>query len=214
MRIKAIVILLFISVSFSQSLFAQSEDDSFSRTNWGMKLGLNFSDFSGEDAGEVDMKSGLALGVFFRYNFNEYLSAQTELIYSEKGAMESLVIDSTAIDYIYRLNYFDIPILINLTIPLGENGSIRPRFFGGPVFGFNVVSTLKGVIDQNNEADIPLDNIEVIEVGLTYGAALDFKIAGNIFGVELRFANGLTSFNSSGYEIKNDLYSVTLTYVF
>lgn len=214
MKNRVTLIFLFAAMLFSQTLFAQPETESVSKFNWGMKLGLNFSDFSGEDAGTVDMKSGLALGFFFRYNINNFLSAQTELIYSEKGAMEVVEIDSIDVDYVYRINYFDIPIIVNLTIPLGENSTIRPRLFGGPVFSLNVSATLKGIIDQNNEAETQLDNIEVIEVGVTYGAALDFKIAETMFGIELRFANGLTSLNSSGYDIKNDLYSVTFTYVF
>jgi hypothetical protein len=70
------IVILSIAVN---PLFAQSLE-------YGVKAGLNFATFGGEDAGDWGTRTGFSFGGFLAYPVADIFFIQPELLYTMKGA--------------------------------------------------------------------------------------------------------------------------------
>ncbi len=129
------LIMLLVVLS---GLFTQAQ------ISYGVKLGLNISNVSGDDFDHPDKKSlmGLAIGGLLNYKINDQFSVQPELFYSQEGTRWK---DS---DYTERerLNYLNLPILAQYDHPSG--------FFAhtGPQAGFLLSAKQTDIGDGESES--------------------------------------------------------------
>lgn len=196
---------------------AQEEE---SPVRFGFKLGLNISDFRGNDvegAGELlDWKAGLCAGAFMSYRVNEWFALQPELLYSMKGMKLGLLfLDAIT----FSLDYIEVPVLAVFNIPAG--GTLKPFAYAGPVFGFNVRSEVSASLFEEEETVDVADYTNGFEFSLALGAGINFDIAGRALIFDFRYVPGLTNafsedFGGEGESIewKNDTLSFLLGFAF
>lgn len=110
MKKTAFLFLLFTVCAAAVS--AQSK----TKGGWGFKLGANAANIRVEDAEDSRWKTGLAAGLFFKFNINNGFAIQPEFLYSSMGGKEvpntTNAVDGTVTGSSLRLNYFSIPLLL------------------------------------------------------------------------------------------------------
>jgi len=191
--------LLLIVAAFTSVSFAQMQI--------GPKAGLNIANISGDDAdnliGEsLDSKTGFAGGVFFMYQFNKMFAIQPEVYYSMKGATYK----EGGGEFTATLDYFEVPLLIKLIIPI-EGSNVRPAIFVGPAVGFNSTAKVKFEFDgESEEMDIK-DDVTSTDFSLIFGGGVGFMVGKNEIGVDIRYILGLSSIDDSSdaFDIKNNV---------
>jgi hypothetical protein len=166
----------------------------------GMKLGYNSSTFSGDDipGKGVKSQSGLAIGGFFGYKFNQKFSLQQEILFTTKGAKINTIGD------VYLSNlfmYFEFPLLVKMTFRPEQ--MFRPIVFLGPAFGINILAV--------NDTAV-LEDIRSIDFGIVLGIGIEIWR----FALDVRLYEGLLNFDQSAGDIdlKNRTISIVTGYSF
>jgi len=173
---KKIIIALFLISLLAVSCMAQDEHDYV--ITKGFKFGLNISSIS--NAG-LDMKGGLALGVFVNYPMSPSVAVQPELLYSEKGS-EGGLFSFTEQDL--TLTYLEIPILLKAT--LFNMGGLQPHLTVGPEVGILLSA------DYNGE-DVK-DDINSLDFGITFGAGFVYQFQNNHgLTCDMNFTKGMST---------------------
>lgn len=70
-------------------LFALICTMGFSQVSFNVKAGLNLSSYIGENSDHSEFKPGARIGVGMEYQFNDMISLQPSLFFSQKGAKYS-----------------------------------------------------------------------------------------------------------------------------
>jgi hypothetical protein len=197
------VIKCFISF-FIFSLFLISSN---AQVRFGLKSGLNISNFYGDDAQNLDSKLGFTGGIFLSIKTPKQLIIQPEITYSVKGSIANLGSDKITLDY----HYIDIPILFKYVIPLNDNKDIKPAIFAGPFIGFKT----RAQINVNSNGKSESQNIESAaprEYGFQFGGALGFNLGNNELGIDIRYVLGLTKIDKSpnNYDVRNGVFNFNL----
>jgi hypothetical protein len=201
--------------------FAQQEDKD-SPLRFGIKLGLNISDFSGDDDIEgwgelLDWKAGFCGGLFMSYEVNEWFTLQPELYYSMKGMKMGLGILDLSVAW--SIDYIDIPVLAVFELPL--ESSLEPYVFAGPSVGFKVRSEMSASA-LGEEESVDLDEYtNSVDFSLVVGAGIEFDIAGQEFSFDFRWIPGLVGvfkdevpWTDDTPNMRNDTFSFLLGYAF
>ncbi len=180
---------------------------------FGLKGGLNFSNFGGDDAGTWDSRSGFSFGGFLNSSFSEMFYIQPELLYTTKGASTTSTFETgDRVTRSLKFSYFEIPILGKLVIPL-KNSSFQPMVYAGPYMAFKLSSKLH-IEGDDLETESSYDDARTTDFGLVFGGGVGFPVRENILGVEIRYNLGLTSFDDSddNFNIKHNLFMVILSF--
>lgn len=152
----------------------------------GIKAGVNFSNFSGDDANGFNVLTGFHAGIFTEVQLLKHLSFQPELLYSKQGAKYH--------DTEYELNYLNVPAVFKLYFNSGFN------IQAGPQFGLLISES-----DNFNGY-----NSKTYDLGVALGA--EFFVTDGLF-IQGRYIYG-TSSVSSERDIKNTGIQVSLGYQF
>ncbi|WP_264534891.1 porin family protein [Flavobacterium sp. N1736] len=184
-------------------------------TKFGLKGGLNISNFSGDTEG-IDFKSriGFNIGAFVEIKLSDKFAIQPEVLYSTQGATADDFADfETGItgDVAFKLNYINIPVMFKYYV--AEKFNIE----AGPQIGFltsaKTTTTLNGYSGEH-DMDVK-DSFESVDFGLNLGAAYDFT---EHFSAGLRYNLGLanTAKTEPGDDSKvhNGVFSVNVGYKF
>lgn len=186
------LIILFLNVSVAEAQVAFS---------LGVKAGATVTSFKGDQAPEVDTKTGLAGGLFANLSILEFLAVQPEFFLHQKGATTINTGNRNEI----RVNYFTIPVLVKLRMPLGK--TVYPNLFAGPNFSFLVDGRYTSTDMQNgNETQINISNVRNNDTGGIIGAGIDFEGQGVFFTVDVRYGFGFRTLGENTYSlnIKNE----------
>ncbi len=176
--------LIFSLLFFSNLLFSQ---DIF----LGAKFGLNLSQVNSEVIQNLEQKTGFHAGITSEFSFTEFLSIQTELLYSTQGASNRYLDLS--------MNYLSIPVLVKV-YPV-ENFSLDI----GPQLSFLLSN--KAVFYGIN---IETESYEDVDFGLAAGVT--YKSRFDVYA-QARFVYGVTEFDNSG-KSKNQVFQFSLGYNF
>jgi len=120
---KKIVLLILIITGLHFQSFSQNGQTHFTG---GLFLGVNGTQIDGDKMAGFN-KSGLAAGGYLNFMIDRYWSLQMEFLYMRKGSRASYNIDSatlisgnnlpdTPIWRVLRINYFEVPIMIQYNI--------------------------------------------------------------------------------------------------
>jgi len=176
--IRRILVILMLTM-FSGLCFAQT-------ASFGIKGGVNLSNFIGEDAERNSTKTGFIGGAFFCFNFTTFC-IQPEILYTQKGCVSDLIV---------TYNYVDIPVLVK--IPLIRKYGVSPYL--GPA-----VSLLANA----KIADFDISQyVNSPDLGLVLGGEIKtpFKIS-----LDVRYTMGLRKiFNDYNDDIKHSVFSIML----
>jgi len=199
-------IIIFIAGTGIMPTAAQSYQNE--PLTWGLKAGVNVSDFYGDAAEGSDVRSGFSGGLLFNYRFDDYWALQPEVLFSIKGADLESGLTGEDGPTEYELGYLNIPVLAKFYIPTGS--ATTPNLYAGPDVGFKLYS-------DANDRDID-DQLKDVELGIAFGAGLDFNLGSNpvnfirTVGLDLRYTLGLTDIFDTPEEpeARNSVFSAAL----
>ena len=188
----------------------QAQKDAGGGIQWGIKLGPNFSSWSGDDADPIGtedkkMKFGLHGGVFVMIPITSMLYFQPELLYSGEGVKYEDSEDKVTVS----TGYLNLP----LSLRLQTSSGFYVVF--GPQLGFALSGKSKTeFMGQEEEQDFKDDMRGMVISGLI-GAG--FKSTSG-FGVYARYAHGFSKvFDIEGDtdpDINGSTISLSLFYMF
>jgi hypothetical protein len=141
---------------------------------------------------------------------------QLEAIYAQKGVSGDTTFEGQSISGEFRLAYLELPLLLKLRL---GSGPIRPYLFGGPALAIELLCEAEVTVGgTTNAADCDSDEAEgqtggaerrTTEFGAVAGAGLEISSGAMAFLVELRYARGLQSLDSTDeIDLKNEAISV------
>lgn len=153
----------------------------------GPKAGVSISSFNGDGIENIDERISWLGGAFVNIQIGPHLALQPEILFSRKGAefVSNNVRNSIAI------NYFEIPILGKLRLPI--NDVIFPHVLVGPNFAFRTNVDYSSYDLDNGTAITTNDtDIRKSDVGALVGAGIDIQTrdSGLFFTVDGRYGFG------------------------
>jgi len=190
----------------------------FAQVSFGVKAGLNLSNFAGDEPsnGEnVEQRAGFHFGVYVNIPLDQKLSVQPELLATTAGATWDEITelenqDLVKLEIIERLAYLSMP--INLTYSFGKfNLQAGPQvsilLLSGDeltmtrVSGGSMVATAAGF---SRDAQ----NLKEIDLGLNLGGGLSL----GKFGLSGRYYMGMIDVSDDSTQITNRVFQLSLTY--
>ena len=166
--------ILFVMAFSITYVYAQS-------VNFGVRAGINLANVEVEGFGvssSADLRVGVVLGAFADIGISENFSVQPELQFIQKGFKNNDNDDKLL------LNYLEVPVLAKYSFGAGAT---RGFVQAGPSFGFALSSNAEsGGVKE--DIDFDQDGVKRGDVGLTFGAGVDF---GAIF-IDFRYTLGLS----------------------
>ena len=205
--------LIFASLALSFMTFTnvQAQEDA---TKFGIKGGVNFSNFYTDDVDDNNVLTGFNVGLFAKMPVSENISFQTEISYTGKGAelvYNNAIVNGTAQ---FKLNYIEVPLL--LVVNLTQNLNIH----AGPYAAYLISGKTTNKSDSgsyNFEDNVNVDDFNRFDAGLAGGVGLDLESVS--FGV--RYNYGLTKIgkddsnsNFTSPDAKNSVLSVYASFGF
>lgn len=167
---------LIVSALFFVNAFniSAQEDSDQKKLEFGMRLMPTVSDFemktSSGNGVSGNATLGFGAGMFLGFNFSNNVGIQGEIIYS------SISQESNDINIVRKVNlrYLNVPVLLSLNT--NKSKLVNLNLVIGPQFGFNAGSSFSqsGVI--NPDEPQPILVVKRNDVGLAYGAGLDFGL--------------------------------------
>lgn len=152
----------------------------------GIKGGVALSNMYGDAVGNVDLRKGFTGGLFVDIPASPSLSFQPEVLYTQKGAAQSELIDvggSLALaEGTWKYDYVDIVALLKGKF---GTGGIRIALYGGAQY--SVLMSAKAVGD-GGEIDLK-DYTKSNDIGGVVGGSLEFASG---FLLDLRYSIGST----------------------
>jgi len=181
---KNLLLLLVLSSSLTVSR---------AQVKYGGKIGLNLSDFTGDEADEAKSKVGFNFGGFAEIPVADAFAVKPELVFSKQGAKTEI----TSVDSKFKLSYINIPVLVKYNTSSG--------FFveTGPQVGFLVSAKVKA---DNVLVDVK-DQFKTTDFSWAFG--LGYDIIEYDFGVNLRYNLGLVNIADGGNsDLKNSVFQL------
>ena len=187
------------------------------KAEFGIKGGLNSSNFSGDTDG-ADFKSrvGFNLGAFAAIKLSEKITLQPEILYSTQGAKAENItapVDDMLFtgDVKFNLSYINVPVMMKYYVADKFNLEI------GPQIGFLTSAKTSTKLDgfsQTVEQDVK-NYFESVDFGLNFGAGYDFT---KNVSVGIRYNFGLSNIfkTEAGDDSKtqNSVFSLSVGYKF
>ncbi|MGB3852646.1 MAG: porin family protein [Tunicatimonas sp.] len=168
-------VYLFLALFMAVPLLTQAQSGD---SRFGVKGGVNLSNFNRGDVGTQNMRIGFNLGLFTELAVGENFSIQPELLLSTKGNRATYgtnggVADIVGVDGEVKTNltYIDIPVLAKVTV--GEVLNIHVGPYASYLIGANV-STDGNLGDGVQELD--RDNFKTWDYGLAAGLGADIDV--------------------------------------
>ena len=187
------------------------------KAEFGIKGGLNSSNFSGDTEG-MDFKSriGFNVGAFAAIELSEKITLQPEILFSTQGAKaENVSADVNGVNYTadinFNLSYINIPVMFKYYV------ADKFNFEAGPQIGFLTsaeTSTKLEGFSQTVDQDAK-DYFESVDFGFNLGAGYDFTknvSAGIRYNIGL--SNVLKTQPGDDSESQNSVFSISVGYKF
>jgi len=153
---------------------------------FGIKGGLNFSNLRSDGPDNFNVLTNWHVGVLYEAYINSSISIQPEFLYSVQGAK----LRSEE----FKLNYFEVPVLLKVNLTDGFNLQAGPQF---------------GMLLSESD-NFSRYNSETFDFGLTGG--LEVFVADGLF-VQARYYQG-TKNVTSNTNLKNTVVSASLGFIF
>lgn len=186
-------ILFVLLALFSAAGFSQI-------TGWNAKVGMNFSNYSGD--ANMNAKIGFKIGGGLEYAFNDTWSLQPSLFLSTKGAKN----DGNSINAVY----LEVPVMAAARFNVANNTNLVLN--AGPYLACGVGGKTKIDLGDNTEQKVNTfggDGLKRFDMGLGVGVAFEFGQI--IAGLDGQF--GFIDVQKMGNP-KNMNFSIVLGYKF
>ncbi len=193
-KLSATAICVLIAlVIMIQPTFAQD-----SATEFGVKVGLNFANFSWDIPDEsFETVSAIKFGVggILLYPLSELLHIQVELMYLQKGAKLDVSEEFKVAKWKYA--YLSVPVLGRYNLGSGDASNY---VVAGPEFGY-----LLSAEEETSEGSKDVkDELKSIEFGMGVGVGVSINMGSTPMFGEVRYSMGLSDL----YDSSDDDFSV------
>lgn len=160
----------------------------------GPKGGATFTSFHGDDALDVNRRSGWTAGIYTHVSLLEFIAIQPEFLIHQKGATSYQSSSKNEI----RLNYFTVPVLLKLRVPIAE--TFYPNVFAGPNFSYRLSGTYTSTDTENGEKrEVNIDEVRRSDTGGIIGAGIDLEGRNVLFTLDARFGFGFNDLGDDTY---------------
>lgn len=200
------IFLLFLS--FAAFLFAFTIKADAQKAEFGLRFMPTFSSFEMKNAGggtvKGDVTMGFGLGALLGFNFSDNIGVQGEVIYSSVSQKYK----ELGVEHRVNLRYLNIPLLLSLNT--GKTKAVNFNIVGGPQIGISAGTRLSTVGGNNTILD-PVLSVKKGDLGLAYGAGLDFGLnPARTFrlGLGYRGVLGLFDISDNNDSIATDAYYI------
>jgi len=217
---KTIIKTILITIALSIGVFANAQDKPLT---FGVKAGMNLSNFSGDGAKGSDAKVGFNVGLTLDYAFSQDLYLMTGLEFSMKGAKDEGPVSEGDVSFNGKETsnpmYLQIPIHIGYKFPVTDNTNLVLHV--GPYVAYGIAGKYKldgigtvGDVSGHIKPEIDFfsdDRAKRFDFGLGLGIGVEF----GKFGVGLGYDLGLL--NISQYKeakVRNMNAYLTVGYKF
>jgi hypothetical protein len=207
---KVITIAMMLTLLFAVSnLFAQAPTTGI--TGKGVKLGLNLAKFTGADADNEKMLTGVAFGGFITYSFNDLFAIQPEVYYTMKGSKTTVTYLNTDYDVTNKFNYIEIPVLFRVQLAGGT--SFKPNFYAGPELG--ILMSAKSKVKGGSEIDLK-DDVKSTDIGIIGGVGAEYPMGSGKLLLDIRYDAGLSKLDDTPAkgDYKNSAITILVGYGF
>ncbi|QTD39215.1 PorT family protein [Polaribacter batillariae] len=177
------------------------------KTDFGIKGGLNYSSFVGNNDNEISTyykgKVGFHIGAFFSFKVNEKLSIRPEILYSKQDSdliINNLRILTYGVGGMFYINTVEGNIkesMLYIPIILEYKLNEKLNFGAGPQFGYSLNREFK-FEKLSKEVLSLIDNSENFEIGI--GLELEYLLTAN-YGISLRYNFGIIERQNSNTSV-------------
>lgn len=150
----------------------------------GPKVGLNASNFRGDDINREKFRKGLQAGLFFTYAPVEWFTVQPEILFDQRGAQETIFNETTRE---ININYLTVPVTLNFRIPISE--TFYPKFLFGPYTAF-ALNESQNLLNSNTEPVFTETDVARADFGGIVGTGIDFQHNRLFASFEIRYIFG------------------------
>lgn len=178
--------------------------------NFGIKGGVNFANFTGDDAEEADfnIRTGFHIGVMAEIMLAERLALQPEILFSSQGG-KSTVQDfdeflGEEMDVQFKLDYISIPVLLKYFVIPGLSVE------AGPQFSFMADSEAEASFEGEEVSVDITDETEKFDLGLAVGLGYGLPQG---FQMQARYVRGFSDIYSDS-DLRNTMFQVSVGYKF
>lgn len=205
--------LIFASLALSFMTFTSVQAQE-NVAKFGVKGGVNFSNFYTDNVDDNNVLTGFNVGLFAKMPIAENIALQPEISYTGKGAelvYNNAFVSGTAQ---FKLDYIEVPLL--LVVNITKNFNVH----AGPYVAYMISGKTTNKSDSgsyNFEDNIDVDDFNRFDAGVAGGIGLDLDPIS--FGV--RYNYGLTqigkddsSSNFTSPDAKNSVLSVYAAFGF
>ena len=170
-------------------------------------VGMNIATMTKTNDSKV--RVGMAAGVEAEYGVAEKFGISAGVLYSMQGVKSSQNLAGADVDYIYKLDYINIPILAQYYIVpgLAIKAGIQPAFKA------SAKRTVKASADGTKaERTDDLDDVKGFALSIPFGVSYEYKS----FVLDARYNLGVTkAFKDSwNTDSKNSWFMISLGYKF
>ena len=147
---KYLTIILLLCCSMVSHAQYGGEEMSINESTlyYGLRLGVDFANFSGDGTGNYGKRTGMTLGgiVGMRFSEDVPICAETGLYYTQRGGIRKIKADHKERT---SLIYLELPVLIKYGFQPADNLSILPLL--GPYFSLGIGGK---ILDKTEETSI------------------------------------------------------------
>lgn len=181
-------------------------NDLSAQTSVGVKGGYTAATLRGDDAGNVDWRSGFAGGLFVNVALVKFFTIQPELLFRQRGGTNNN--ETFNINQNLKLTYMDVPVLFKLRIPVAK--TFYPHIYAGPQFSYNLSGEYEvgaGSVSVDNAVEV-----RKVDVGGVMGFGLDVVVKRLFLTADFRYGLGGINIDDSEdpFLLKNKDLSVLL----
>ena len=162
----------------------------------GVKAGINMAKLSGDDVSDAKNLAGANAGLFVSKGISKNVGIRGEGAFSQQGAK----FEDGGEDGKIKLTYINWAAL--LTAGPSSSGNTRFSVFTGPQVGLRTSAKLES---DGSSVDFK-DQVKGTDFSWVLGAMLQ----GGRFGVDARWAQGLSSIAKDGDSVKNKVISLNV----
>ena len=181
-------------------------------TKFGVKGGVNFSNFYKSDVDDNNVLTSFNLGLFAKMPISENIAIQPEISYTGKGSeltYDRLGVKGTAQ---FKLDYIEVPVLLVVNVTKNFNIHAGP-YAAYMVSGKTTNKSNVGIFDFEDKINV--DDFNRFDAGIAAGLGIDLEPVS--FGV--RYNYGLTKVGKDNGDFtsshaKNSVLSVYASFGF
>lgn len=158
---------------------------------FGLRAGINTTDFYGEALGSTDSRLGIQGGLFLNYRPSLRWAVQPEVVFHKLAGRvdHSRVFEGSGWTN-YDLGLLEMPLLAKFYFP--QRSGVTPNLFAGPALGVRLFSDAHDSRQALDDADLD-EHFQRVSYGLHAGLGFDAFTGRHNLSFDLRYQLGLSN---------------------